>query len=613
MKVFISYSSIDRAEALAVRRLLTERRCTVWLDVFDIRVAADLKRELGDGIASADVLCLLLSPTAVASPWVAGEIARGEEHVASRGMRFVTVLLRPCRPPDSLLGRVMLDATAGISSPDVCARLARAVLGAEVVGDIEIDAAMQEALHARQNEMEAALVLPELSAKLDVVRDLPIRKLEISFRHEALPVGKVLAVSFTFDELFSQPMWFLFGHYRDGRTWPLWMKKLGERDHQEVRSDGKRVDGRFQWFDHVRVLDLELDGTDLRDLPATFTIELSGEAWQPSGSIGTYPTGPGAPHLPQRMEVPSLATLIEKHASFGLALLGDQEGPQETVQLEENDLHVRIVGAAGERMITLFRSAHAPMERAVLQGTFLQNRKSPIEREAILGLYPRPRELAAQARSARRQAVIALLDKPEEELSPDERRLVGVLRYGRARLQMSRVAGSAPAPGPAREQLHRSALSECMAVYRILGPLAEEDPRIDDIGMTFWALSSLALYYLKSRDAEWALQYAKAAVVLVQDAGSRDPDEPEYARWGARGIALLAEAQAAAGDHAAATANLEASIEIMRILFEALPTAGRRRDLQEAVESAVEVSMGWTEVPSTEHQRWIQLSDISAN
>ena len=32
MKVFISYSSADRAEALAVRRLLTGRGCTVgWM------------------------------------------------------------------------------------------------------------------------------------------------------------------------------------------------------------------------------------------------------------------------------------------------------------------------------------------------------------------------------------------------------------------------------------------------------------------------------------------------------------------------------------------------------------------------------------------------------
>lgn len=528
VKVFISYSSADRAEALAVRRLLTNRGCTVWLDVFDIRVAADLKCELGEGIGNADVLCLLLSPTAVASPWVAEEIARGEEHIARRDMRLVAVLLRPCRPPDSLFGRVMLDATAGISSPDVSARLARTVLGAEAVGDMEIDAALQEALQARQNEMEAALVLPELAAQLDAVRGVPVRKLEISFRQEALPSGKVLAVSFTFDELFSQPMWFLFAHYRDGGTWPLWMKTMRERDHQEIRSDGKRIDGRFEWFDHVRVLDPQLDGTDLRDLPATFDLELSGEQWRPGGSIASYVGGPTVPHLEQTMEVPSLAKLVEKHASFAVALLGREEGAQEAIVLEENDLDVRIVGTAGDHAITLFRSTHGPVERTVLRGTYLQNRKSPIEREVILGLYSRPHELAVEDRTRRRQAAFALIDKPEKELSPEERRVVGLLHHDRAQLGMSRVFGSAPPPGPAREQLHRSALDECMAVCRILGPLAAEDPRINDVRMTFWAASKLAHYYLKGGAADRAVPYAEAAVDLVQEAALRDPDEPEY-------------------------------------------------------------------------------------
>ncbi len=612
MKVFISYSSADRTEALVVRRLLTSRGCTVWLDVFDIRVGADLKRELGEGIGNADVLCLLLSPTAVASPWVAEEIARGQEHEARRGMRLLAVLLRPCRPPESLLGRVMLDATAGVASPEVSARLARAVLGAEAVGDMEIDTAMQEALQARQNEMEAALVLPELAAQLDAVRGVPICKLEISFRQEALPPGKVLAVSFTFDTLFSQPKWFLFAHYREGRTWPRWMKTMHERDHHEIRSDGKRIDGRFEWFDHIRVLDPQYDGTDLRDLPATFDLELSGESWQPGGSIATYAGGPTVPHLQQTMEIPALEKLLEKRASFTVALLGDEEGSQEDVPLEENDLDLRVVGMMDDRSVTLFRSAHSPVERAVLRGTFLQNRQLAIEREAILGLYRRPHELAAEERLRRRQAAFALLDKPEADLSPEERRVVGLLHYGRARLEMFRVFGSAPPPGPAREQLHRLALGECMAVCRILGPLAAADPRIDDVRMTFWAASSLAHYYLKGRAADRAVPYAEAAVDFVQEAALRDPDEPEYQRWRASGMALLAEAQATAGDHEAAMGSLDVSIEILRMLQQELPLAGRRRDLREALESAVKVSERWTAASSTKRQRWLELANSLA-
>lgn len=603
VKVFISYSSADRAEALAVRRILINRGCTVWLDVFDIRVAAELKRELGEGIGNADVLCLLLSPTAVASPWVAEEIVRGEEHAAKRGLRFIIVLLRPCRPPDSLLGRVMLDATSGISSPDVSARLARAVLGAEAVTDMEIDAAIQQALQAKQHEMEAALVLPELATQLDTIDEMPFLKLHISFRQEALPFGKVLAISFTFDTLFAMPMLFFFAHYREGRTWPSWMKTK-EPDRHEIRIDGKRIDGRFKWFDHERVLAPEFDGTDLRDLPASFSLELSGDQWKPGGSIATYAGGPTVPHLRQTMEVPALAKLVKNRASFDMALFGQDEASRQPVALEENDLDVRIIGTAGDRAITLFRSAHAPIERAVLLGAFLQNRKSLIEREAILGLYSRPRELANEERTRRRQAAFALLEKPEEELSPEERRTVGLLRYGQAKLGMFRVFHNAPPPGPPREQLHRAALGDCMAVFRVLAPIVEEEPRIDEVGMAFWAASSLANYYSKAGAAERAVEYWEEAAGFVQQAAIRDPDEPEYQRWHASGLAHLAENQAAAGDTAAAMTALDTSIGILRALYEALSTAGRRQDLKEGIESAVKASEGWQGAPASYRQQW---------
>jgi hypothetical protein len=312
------------------------------------------------------------------------------------------------------------------------------------------------------------------------------------------------------------------------------------------------------------------------------------------------------------MEVPSLDKLVEKDAKFAVTLLGAEDGSQETVPLEENDLDVRVIGTVGDLSVTLFRSAHGPVERAVLHGAFLQNRKSAIEREAILGFYPRLEALAAEERTRRKQAAFALLDKPEEELSPEERRVVGVLRYGQAGLGMFRVFNSAPPPGPVREQLHRSALSECLAVCRVLSPLVAEDPCFDDVGRAFWAASNLANYYLKCGVADQAVSYAEAAVDLVQKAALKDTDEPEYERWLARGMARLAEAQAAAGDHAAAMASLNTSVEILRALFQALPMAGRRRDLREAVESAVKVSESWATGSSTLRQRWVELSNALA-
>jgi hypothetical protein len=244
------------------------------------------------------------------------------------------------------------------------------------------------------------------------------------------------------------------------------------------------------------------------------------------------------------MEVPPLGKLLEKGAVFSAALLDGEASSQEEVPPEENDLELRIVGVAGGIPITLFRGSHHPMERAILRGVFLRNRRSAIEREAILGLYPPPQAMAAEERLRRRQDAHALLKKPEQDLSPEERRTVGVLRYGRARLGMSRVFGSAPRPGPARERLHREALEECMAVCRILGPVAEADPRIDDVGMTFWAARSLAHYYLKAGDTARAVAYAESALGFIKEAGLKDPEESEYRHWQAGGSAMLAEARA---------------------------------------------------------------------
>ena len=73
-KVFISYSSRDRQSAFALRTLLEARGCDVWLDYFDIKPAEQLDAELAAHVQRADVVCLLLSPTAVASKWVNIEI-----------------------------------------------------------------------------------------------------------------------------------------------------------------------------------------------------------------------------------------------------------------------------------------------------------------------------------------------------------------------------------------------------------------------------------------------------------------------------------------------------------------------------------------------------------
>jgi hypothetical protein len=83
LRVFISYSSRDRGDALWLKELVEAAGHRVWLDVFDLRPAARLAAGLESGVRDADVLCVLLSPAAMASRWVAEEIA----HARVSGVR----------------------------------------------------------------------------------------------------------------------------------------------------------------------------------------------------------------------------------------------------------------------------------------------------------------------------------------------------------------------------------------------------------------------------------------------------------------------------------------------------------------------------------------------
>lgn len=607
-KVFISYSSVDRADAVRVRRLLAARGCSVWLDVFDIRVSAELKHELGSGIAAADVLCLLLSPTAVASPWVAEEIARGLDESARRGLRMVNVLLRPCRPPDVLLGKVLLDATEGLDSPAVAARLARAVLGSGAVGDDEIDAALQASLQAREQQLLAAAVLPDLVKHLTLLRERPFTELSISFNPGALPPSRVLALSLTFDELFSQPMWFLFARYREGSTWPRWMSHLGEREPHEVRADGKRIDGRFQWFERVEVLDAHIDGTDLQELPAVFSLELDGSTWTPGGTTSTYPGGPGMPRLPQTMQLPPLAKLVERQASFHVALLGPDEERQDEVVAEENDLDVQVTGVCGDETLHLFRSRHSAQQRAVLKGVVLSRIASPIEREAVLGLYEPPHDPEADERERRREAAHALLEAPEDDLSPEERRIVGLLRMGEAELEMSRVFNAAPPPGSARDALHLRAIEACRAVCRLLTPLAVAEADIDDVGRVFKAASSLAHYYTAGQAPERGLGYAEHATAVAERAAARAPDEPLFRRWLASASERLAAMTAMCGRRPDAMRRFDDAIAVREGLLREWPSEGRLRDLRRTLDQALKTTQGWRAQPAL-RRRWKALAE----
>jgi hypothetical protein len=310
---------------------------------------------------------------------------------------------------------------------------------------------------------------------VDDLRVQPIRKLHVSFQAAALPPGAVLAVSVTWGGELPGRVRLLFAHYREGRTWPPSMS-LDEPKRDEVRGDGKRVVGRFQSGEKAIALVEELDETDLRDLPAAFTLD-------PRGAV------------------PPLSVLDASGASFDVTLLPEQQGGEARSVARDLDLRVTALYGA-ERRATLFRT-----------------------------LDSRSAELADAEQQQRRERARTLLGAPEAALSPEERRSVARLRHAEAQRLVSRAFGMAPPPAAARRKLYAEAIEACEAVLRLLQPLVAEAPRFHDVGMAYWAASNLALFHETAREPERARQHGETALRLVEAAAAHSPDEPEFARW----------------------------------------------------------------------------------
>ena len=274
MNVFISYSSRDRREALQIRRLLEEHDCVVWLDAFDINAAANLEEQLTSNIGRADLFCLLLSPTSVASEWVATEIDEAVRQRASRNLGILPVLLRPCRIPTPLQNlaafRVheVAEGYKGLDDEAVCLQFVRRVFGAATVEDIRLDEAMQKSLADLAQQQEAAKAMPQLARALDAVRSAPFRDMRMGIDarmfegqiYDERPF--VLELRLVLNPLFTAPISFFFARFREGHTWPATFG-FEEPPYTEFRLDQARVDCKVKWYDRIEDATADIDGTEL--------------------------------------------------------------------------------------------------------------------------------------------------------------------------------------------------------------------------------------------------------------------------------------------------------------------------------------------------------------
>ena len=138
LNVFISYSSRDRLDALRLKEIVESDGHDAWINLFDIHPAARLAKELEQGVSSADVLCLLVSPSAVESSYVHEEIEYALAAEA-KGLRVMPVIVRAAPIPEQLADVVAIDATRGLEDPAVALRIRRA-LGGDVEEGVVLDA-----------------------------------------------------------------------------------------------------------------------------------------------------------------------------------------------------------------------------------------------------------------------------------------------------------------------------------------------------------------------------------------------------------------------------------------------------------------------------------------
>jgi hypothetical protein len=109
-KIFISYSSKDKAFATWLGTDLKAAGHTPWFDEWDIRVGESIPLKISEGLSAADFVIVVLSEHAVNSRWVEKEWHTKYWTEVERGqVAVLPVLLRDCEIPELLKTKKYAD------------------------------------------------------------------------------------------------------------------------------------------------------------------------------------------------------------------------------------------------------------------------------------------------------------------------------------------------------------------------------------------------------------------------------------------------------------------------------------------------------------------------
>jgi hypothetical protein len=575
---FISYSSYDRREAFAIKELLEASHIKVWMDFFDIQMTAELRQELKTKVEQAEIFCMLLSPTAVESPWVNQELETAVA-AANRGLRILPVILRPCRIPAQLSNRVGFDASEGLQHEAVRLRLTRALCGNAAVDDtVLLDAANRQLMADREIVARAEEELPGVDKQLAAIASGPVHSAELVVVLDSVSDPNiVLELQLKLDDLFHGTMSFFIAHYREGRTWPE------ELDFQEPEytefflNDQPRLNVQFRWFDRIIPLEPQIDGTDLKDLPATFSLQFDGAEFKPKGEFD---------HLSQTFEIPSLETLEKQGSSFRL-IAHDTLQKQAHEIVANTDIDVQLSGTTteGERFC-LYASHTTPEQRVIQRSEYLGHISSPIRRTALLKHY------SHTAPQDRRPEIVEALEKGTFD-SDEQRRLAARFRFSEATLARARA-------------LHRDAYAKFQETAELMQPLVlgEKKPSLRDTTLMYRACWTMVDIWVTQDSFKQAGQIAQTLGGLAQAARDSDPENPDFQRIWADAVCTNAFIYARLGDKRRAARDLQENVDTLEQLWKALPSLPRQKEYLEALTIAVKSAREWNIEKSLPVDKW---------
>jgi hypothetical protein len=518
LKVFISYSSRDRGDALRLKEIAEADGHDAWMDLFDIRPSARLVGELEQGVSSADVLCLLLSPSAVASPWVREEL-RYALAAEEKGLRVMPVIIRAAPIPEELADHVAIDATRGLGDDATVIRVRRA-LGGNVEEAILLDALRRGELADRAAIEEAEEALPAWREALERVIDDPIRELSVSIDQDTWPghAGGVIEIVLDID-IFVGSMSILLAPYVEGHTWRP-DAGIDERPPDEFFASRKpRVDARLLWAGRNLTAVTTRDGTDLGELPLELKFRFPADEYTGSERAASMA-------LLQRFELPSLRQLIDKGASVKVWMHAGGGDPQQ-VDPSATDLRLQLQtplrhDETGIYGFDLWRDLDR-LDGVLLRAPTLQGCSSDLERVALLSLY-RGRPLRADLNSAARRQRISAVLAGGGAVAEEDRWAAFNLAAGRA--DVPRVRG----------QVREAAQYGHEAVAIVIDTPPETLTYAQAFGL-LGTLTALVDDLARAGGTKEAVEhYSDSVVALAQRLGELHPDEADYKRALARNL-----------------------------------------------------------------------------